>query len=77
MCWIWKIIIPLGVEYVITSSYARGNYSLNGETTTLHPEMAAKYRNFYEALDERAILLKQFSPSADTAGPTLRIYKLQ
>ena len=69
--------IPLGVEYVITSSYARGNYSLNGETTRLHPQVAAKYRNFYEALDERATLLKQFSPSADTAGPTLRIYKLQ
>jgi dolichyl-phosphate-mannose-protein mannosyltransferase len=69
--------IPLGVEYVITSSYARGNYSLNGETTRLHPQVAAKYRNFYEALDERATLLIQFSPSADTAGPTLRIYKLQ
>lgn len=69
--------IPLGVEYVITSSYARDNYSLNGETTRLHPQMAAKYRNFYEALDERASLLKQFSPSADIGGPTLRIYKIQ
>ena len=67
--------IPMGVEYVITSSYARDNYSLNGETAELHPEMAAKYRNFYQALDERATLLKEFSPSADIAGPTLRIYK--
>jgi len=69
--------ILMGAQYVITSSYARNNYSINGETAELHPEMAARYRNFYQALDERATLLKQFSPSADTAGPTLRIYKLQ
>jgi len=69
--------IPMGVEYVITSSYARGNYSVNGETARLHPQMAGRYRDFYQELDERATLLKQFSPSADTAGPTLRIYKLQ
>ena len=69
--------LALGVEYVITSSSATGNYSLNGETARLHPQMAAKYRNFYEALDERGTLLKQFTPSTDIAGPTLRIYKLR
>jgi hypothetical protein len=69
--------IPMGVRYVITSSYATGNYSLNSETARLHPRMATKYRDFYQALDERGTLLKKFSPSADIAGPTLRIYKLQ
>ncbi len=69
--------IPMGVQYAITSSYATGNYSLNGETAKLHPQMAAKYRNFYQALDEREFLLKEFTPSADIAGPILRIYKIQ
>jgi hypothetical protein len=69
--------IPMGVEYVITSSYARAYYSLDSETARLHPQMAAKYRKFYQALDERATLVKEFSPSAAIAGPNLRIYKLQ
>ena len=67
--------IPMGVEYVITSSYARDNYSLNGEPARLHPDMAAKYRNFYQALEERETLIKEFRPSAEIAGPNLRIYK--
>ena len=69
--------IPMGVEYVITSSYARDNYSLNGEPARLHPDMAAQYRNFYQALEERGTLIKEFRPSAEIAGPNLRIYKLQ
>src|SRR5262249_24433208 len=69
--------IPMGVEYVITSSYGRDGYSLKGETAKLHPRVAAKYNNFYHALDERGTLLKQFSPAADTVGPTLRIYRIQ
>jgi hypothetical protein len=69
--------LGLGVQYVITSSYVTGNYSLNSETARLHPEMAAKYRNFYEALDKRGTLIKEFGPSEKIAGPNLRIYKLQ
>ena len=69
--------IPMGVQYVITSSYVRNSYSINGETAELHPEMAAKYRNFYQALEERETLIKEFRPSAEIAGPNLRIYKLQ
>jgi hypothetical protein len=67
----------MGVDYVITSSYARNSYAVHNEVAALYPDKAARYRDFYQALDERAILLTQFIPSADTPGPNLRVYKLQ
>jgi hypothetical protein len=69
--------LSMGVKYAIVSSYARRvEYVLGNETAVRHPDKAAKYRNFYQALEARATLLKEFSPSDKMVGPTLRIYEL-
>jgi hypothetical protein len=66
-----------GMEYAITSSWARDSYFNNDNSAKQHPNKTAKYRNFYQSLEVHATLLRQFSPSANAAGPTLRIYKLR
>ena len=68
--------VSMGVRYAVVSSYASRGYDPSGETAVRHPDKAAKYRNFYQALEARATLLKEFSPSDNMAGPTLHIYQL-
>jgi hypothetical protein len=68
--------LAIGAKYAIVSSDAWTGYIPGSETAVRHPDKAQKYRNFYQTLEARAILLKEFSPSAKMVGPTLRIYEL-
>ena len=68
--------LAMGVEYAIVSGRARNDYVPGSETAVRYPDKAARYRDFYQALEVHATLLKEFSPSGEVAGPTLRIYKL-
>lgn len=68
--------LSMGVTYAIVSSSAWEQYTPSGETAVRYPDKAAKYRNFYQALEARATLFKEFSPSDKMGGPILRIYKL-
>lgn len=68
--------ILMGVRYAIISSIGWKNYFQGSEIDVRYPVKAAKYRNFYKALEDHTTLLKVFSPSDKIAGPTLRIYRL-
>jgi hypothetical protein len=69
--------LSMGVKHAIVSSYGWEAEIVPGsETAVRHPDKAAKYRNFYQALEARATLLKEFYPSDKMVGPTLRIYEL-
>jgi 4-amino-4-deoxy-L-arabinose transferase-like glycosyltransferase len=68
--------VSMGVKYAIVNSSVWKGYTTGSETAVWHPDKAAKYWNFYQALEARATLLKEFSPSDKTAGPHLRIYEL-
>jgi hypothetical protein len=68
--------LSMGVKYAIVSSNTWAAYTPGSETAVRHPDKAQKYRNFYQALETRATLLKEFSPSAKMVGPPLRIYEL-
>lgn len=61
-----------GIQYAIVSDKGWKQYGLGSR----RPHKAAKYRNFYQALESCATLLKEFKPSDKIVGPTLRIYKL-
>jgi hypothetical protein len=65
-----------GAAYAVTSSYAWEKYLPGGQQALQFPVKTARYATLYRSLDERATLLKQFSPSDRLAGPTLRIYRL-
>lgn len=64
--------VSMVVQYAIVSSKGWKGYPMGSR----HPHKAAKYRDFYQALESRATLLKEFKPSEKIAGPTLRIYRL-
>lgn len=64
--------ISMGVQYAVVSSKGWMSYYLDGQ----YPQKAAKYRNFYQALESRATLLKEVKPSEKIVGETIRIYKL-
>ena len=66
----------MGAKYAIVNSDVWTEYILGSETAVRHPDKAQKYWGFYQALEARATLLKEFSPSAKIVGPTLRIYEL-
>jgi 4-amino-4-deoxy-L-arabinose transferase-like glycosyltransferase len=68
--------VSMGVQYAIVTSYVWEQYIPGRETAVRHPDKAGKYRNFYQALQARSTLLKEFSPSDKMAGPPLRIYEL-
>jgi hypothetical protein len=68
--------LSMGVKYAIVNSYVREGYTPSSQTAVRYPDKAAKYRNFYQALEARATLLKEFSPSDKMAGPSLHIYEL-
>ena len=69
--------IAQGVQYAIVSDLVSNNYIVGGEQATRYPKKAAKYREFYHALETSAVLIKEFKPSETIQGPTLRIYGLQ
>lgn len=64
--------ISMGVQYAVVSSKGWSYYGAGSR----YPHKAAKYRDFYQALESRATLLKEFKSSEKIVGPTLRIYKL-
>lgn len=66
-----------GMQYAIVSSYAWEGYAPGSENVVRHPSKAARYWDFYQGLARDAILLKEFSPSDRTYGPTLRVYRLR
>jgi hypothetical protein len=68
--------VSMGIKYAIVSSYAWNEYVPGSEAAVRYPDKAGKYRNFYQALEARATLLKEFSPCDQIVGPTLRIYEL-
>lgn len=71
-----KQYVNEGVQYAIVSSYARDAYLPDTAEAARHPEKAARYRTFYDCLEERALLLKEFKPSNQTVGPALKIYRI-
>jgi hypothetical protein len=68
--------VKMGAQYAVTSSFARRSYGIGGAEAVSHERKAAQYRELYQALDARAILLKEFRPSESVQGPTLRVYQL-
>jgi hypothetical protein len=61
--------VRLQVDYVLASS---SNWSrFQAEKARYATEVA-----FYEELDRRAVLVKEFRPSADRGGPVVRVYAL-
>ncbi len=66
----------IGTKYAIVSSKASETYSPDGEEAINYPDKASKYRDFYQALEDRATLIKEFSPGVGLQGPTIRIYAM-
>ena len=66
----------MGVEYAIVSSKAFNIYAPDDEQSIVHPDKAARYRDFYQALEAEAALIKEFIPSDELQGPILRIYRI-
>jgi hypothetical protein len=64
------------VKYVIVSSFAYEGYE-SGSFIHNHPYAAKFYHDFYQSLDERAVVVKAFNAEPDKRqGPTIKIYKL-
>jgi hypothetical protein len=61
------------VQYAVVSSFTWERYSSSHDVA--EPK-ARRYRDFYQALEAHATLLKELRPSAELAGPTLRIYRI-
>jgi hypothetical protein len=68
--------LSMGVKYAIVSNYASEQYIPGSEIAIRNPDKSEKYRSFYQTLEARATLLKEFRPSDKITGPTLRIYEL-
>lgn len=64
--------ISMGVQYAVVSSKGWSYYSADSR----YPHKSAKYSDFYQALESRATLFKEFKSSEKIVGPILRIYKL-
>ena len=64
----------LGVRFAVVSSLAWEQYFVRGGSTDAAKR--ARYCSFYEALRTETTLIKEFKPSEDVAGPTLRIYQI-
>jgi hypothetical protein len=61
--------VRLQVDYVLASST---NWSRFSAEKARYPREVA----FYEELHRRAVLVKEFRPSADRGGPIVRVYAL-
>ena len=68
--------LAMGVQYAIVNNRVQEGYLPGSEEAMRYPDKATRYRDFYQALESHATLLKEFNPSDETVGPSLRIYKL-
>jgi hypothetical protein len=68
--------VSTGTQYAIVSSLAWRGYVNNNSVSGDFLEKAAKYRDFYRALELRGLLLKEFVPGTQSSGPILRVYAL-
>ena len=68
--------LSIGVEYAVVNTGIYALYTPSGEIARRWPAKAEKYRNFYDSLQTRAILLQEFGPTSTIAGPILRVYRL-
>lgn len=66
--------LSMGVKYAVVAEWSA--YASGGETAARSPHKAKKYRDFYESLQTRATLLREFRPSSSMPGPILRVYRL-
>jgi MYXO-CTERM domain-containing protein len=68
--------LAMGVQYAVVNSRVRNGYLPGGDEAAQYPDKAVRYLDFYQTLESRATLLKEFSSSDKMVGPDLRIYKL-
>ena len=65
-----------GIRYIVVSSFAYEGYRsvMYGQN---HPEAAQYYRSFYQSVNDRCKLVKEFSAEpAVREGPTIKIYRM-
>jgi len=64
----------LGARFAVVSSFAWDQYVAVADSP--NAAKIARYCEFYQSLRIRTTLVEEFKPSADVAGPTLRIYRI-